>query len=268
MSTGTNSRFPKARTADLITERVGDELVVYDGTSSEAHCLSALAAAVFVAADGKTSTADLAAIAGKQIGEVVDVPSVEQALVELEDRGLVDQGGISRRGFVQRSAAVGGAALAATMVTSVLTPAYGMAASLPSTLPTGYSSVAIEFSDGTHRYGAHFGAGAIPGSSPSWGPDPGNGPNCSINNSAIGSGSFAISTVLTSGGFLLTVPSNISVIEAAVWFGQGGTGACKGCIYGGTDNGSVVHSSPANQNLTITKIDATHWSITFPASCY
>ena len=26
MSTGTNSNFPKARTADLITERVGDEL--------------------------------------------------------------------------------------------------------------------------------------------------------------------------------------------------------------------------------------------------
>src|SRR5579859_4874757 len=70
-----SDEFPKARTADLVTERVGDELVVYDGRSSEAHCLSPLASAVFVAADGKTSTADLAAIASRQINEPVDVPT-------------------------------------------------------------------------------------------------------------------------------------------------------------------------------------------------
>lgn len=262
--------FPKARAADLITEQVGDELVVYDGESSEAHCLNALASAVFVAADGQTSPGDLAAIASKQLNETIDVPAVEAALTELEERGLVEteSGGVSRRGFMKRSAAVGGVALAGTMVTSVLTPAYGMAASLPTALPTGYSSVAFEFSDGTTLYGAHFGAGQIPGSSPSWGSNPGNGPNCSITNSAIGSGSLAISTALTSGGIVVTVPAGVSLTEAAVWFGNGGTGACKGCIYGGTDNGNVVHSSPANQNLTVTQIDSTHWLIAFPASCY
>ena len=42
MTKRTNT-FPKARTDDLITERVGGELVVYDGQTSEAHCLSAIA---------------------------------------------------------------------------------------------------------------------------------------------------------------------------------------------------------------------------------
>ncbi len=196
------------------------------------------------------------------------MPTVEQAITELEDRGLIEFDGVSRRGFMKRSAAVGGVALAGTLVTSVLTPAYGMAASLPTALPTGYSSVAFEFSEGTTLYGAHFGAGQIPGNNPTWGPKPGNGPNCSIDNSSISSGSLAISTQLTSGGFVVTVPAGVILTEAAVWFGQGGIGACNGCIYGGTDNGNVVHSSPANQNLTVTQIDSTHWLIRFPASCY
>ncbi len=37
MSNGTDMNFPHARTADLVVERVGDELVVYDGESKEAQ---------------------------------------------------------------------------------------------------------------------------------------------------------------------------------------------------------------------------------------
>lgn len=277
MSTGTNSKFPKARAADLITEQVGDELVVYDGESSEAHCLSALASAVFAAADGKTSVADLAAIASRQMHEAIDVPTVEQAITELEARGLVEVGGVSRRSFMKRSAAVGGAAFAgATMVTSVLTPAYGMAASLPSGVPGGYSSIAIEFDDGGTYYGLHLGSSnSVPVTSPptgDWGQSPGNGPNCSINDSAIASGYpswyASVSVALTSGGMVITgLPVGVTLTSVAVWFGNGGTAPCKGCIYAGPN---VTSSTGTNANLTVkqTSTNPNVWTVTFPAACY
>jgi PqqD family protein of HPr-rel-A system len=146
MGNGTH-RFAAALTADLVTEQVGDELVVYDSMSKQAHCLNPLATAIFQAADGETSAADLAAIASRAVNEPVDVPAVEQALEVLAERGLVSLGGggVSRRSFIQRSAAAGGAAFGATLVTSVLTPAYGAAASL--SLPTGFSSLSIVIKD-------------------------------------------------------------------------------------------------------------------------
>lgn len=279
MSKGLNSNFPRARTADLISEPVGDELVVYDGQSSEAHCLSALASAVFAAADGNTSPADLAAIASAKLGEPVDVPTVEQALTELEDRGLVEVGGVSRRGFMQRSAAVGGAAFAATMVTSVLTPAYGMAGSLPTGVPGSYSSVAIEFDDNGTYYGLHLGSSnSIPVCDPtsnsnnSWGTSPGNGPNCTINDPAIVSGtpswSSGVCVNLTSGGMVVTgLPSGVTITAAAVWFGQGGTAPCAGCIYAGSN---VTSSTGTNNQLIITQTSTSPnvWTITFPPACY
>jgi hypothetical protein len=212
MSTGTNSKFPKARTADLITEQVGDELVVYDGESSEAHCLSALASAVFIAADGKTSPADLAAIASRELNDTVDVPAVEQAIAELEDRGLVEVGGISRRGFMQRSAAVGGAAFAATLVTSVATPALGSAASLFSTSFSGLG-VVVEVKCGTSitYYGMKWDSGFAQGSAPGACGDPGSQPgNCNWPPTGVTlqSGCLAGTTAtLTSGGILISLPS-------------------------------------------------------------
>lgn len=120
--------LPKARSADLITERIGDEIVAYDGLTSEAHCLGALASVVFVAADGETALEDLALIATAELNDTVDVAQIERAIAELEQRGLIlatETPGISRRQLMQRGAAVGGAAVAASLVTSVVTPAYG-----------------------------------------------------------------------------------------------------------------------------------------------
>src|SRR5579875_2378855 len=141
MSKGPNQIFARARTTDLISERVGEELVVYDARTSEAHCLSPLAAAVFEAADGATSPERMAEVVSAQLHDRFALEHVEMALAELEDRGLVEvpeSVGVSRRGFMKRTAAVGGAALGASLVTSVLTPAYGSAASLPQGFPTGF----------------------------------------------------------------------------------------------------------------------------------
>lgn len=231
MSTGTNSKFPKARTADLITERVGDELVVYDGKSSEAHCLSALASAVFVAADGKTSTADLAAIASRKLNEPVDVPAVEQALAELEDRGLVEPGGISRRGFMQRSAAVGGAVVAGSLVTSVVTPAYGGTGS--ASVFGAWSSLAVLFLYQGTYYGAHWNASTPPsGGGPNdWGATEANA-NCKLTiPTGVTVSSNSISGVTATTGtttITISVPSGVTIVSVAAFFGQGGTG-CHGC---------------------------------------
>lgn len=270
MSTGTNSNFPKARTADLITERVGDELVVYDGKSSEAHCLSALAAAVFVAADGKTSTADLAAIAGRQLQRTVDVPEVEQALAELEDRDLVEPtevGGISRRGFMQRSAAVGGAVMAGSLVTSVVTPAYGTTGSLPQGVPcTGFSSLAIQIEKmsasapgNTDPVGTLYTAQWGPSASgtPSWtkiGEANANCPTTGAWSSTSGSISSGVSLSDISGGVCITIPAGYTILQWAAWFGKGAVGSCKTqqCVTG-------HNPTPAPSGC---------YPITFNSTCY
>jgi hypothetical protein len=231
MSTGTNSKFPKARTADLITEQVGDELVVYDGKSSEAHCLSALASTVFVAADGKTSPADLAAIASRQIDEPVDVPRVEQALAELEDRGLVERGGVSRRGFIQRSAAVGGAVVAGGLVTSVVTPAYGGTGS--SGTFGAWSSLAVLFEYNGQYYGAHWNASSPPNNAApnDWGVTEANA-NCKLaipSGQSVQSGPITGVTATTgTSSITISVPTGVTIVSVAAFFGQGGTG-CHGC---------------------------------------
>jgi hypothetical protein len=154
MSEHSQTTFPLARSADLVTETLGSESVVYDGLSQEAHYLSPVAATVFAAADGQTSPADMAGIAGKMLGEPVDVTMIELALAELEERNLLvvepseDGNGHSRRDILRKSALIGGAALAAPLVTSVVTPAYGATASNPTNL----SYVAMTFTCGTTAY--------------------------------------------------------------------------------------------------------------------
>jgi hypothetical protein len=140
--------FPVARSEDLITEEVGEEIVAYDERSKEAHCLGPLAAIVFAGCDGRTSVADLAGIASAQLDESVDVGRVEQALVELEERDLLvvtapQPAGLSRRQMLRRTAVLSGAAMSVPLVTSITTPAYG--AGSPVGEPTSLSHLSAVF---------------------------------------------------------------------------------------------------------------------------
>ncbi len=187
MSRRTEDNFAKARSSDLIAEQVGDELVVYDSRSSEAHCLSPLAAAVFSAADGSRSPEAIAAFVSAKLGDRFEVQHVEMALAELEDRGLVTVpavSGISRRSFMQRTAAVGGAAFAGTLITSVVAPAYGMAASNTGVIGNSFSGLGIVVQCGSLYYAmkwdstvggspssSNCGAGSRPGNC-TWPPPP------------------------------------------------------------------------------------------------
>lgn len=121
-------KFPAARKDHLVVELVGDETVIFDEVTTDAHCLSPLAAVVFEHCDGRTSVAEMAAAASERLGEPVDEALVQNALAQLDERRLLDgsaRNGISRRDVMRRGALVGAAAVAAPLISTIrATPAY------------------------------------------------------------------------------------------------------------------------------------------------
>jgi hypothetical protein len=130
---------PVARTEGLVTETVGDETVVFDVDSKEAHCLKSLAAAVFMYADGSRTASDIAELAAYRMGTPVTVAEVNDAFAQLDSRSLLDQGpvvvrnGISRRDALKRFGAVAGVAAATPLIATVS----ASAAPGDSKIPTG-----------------------------------------------------------------------------------------------------------------------------------
>jgi hypothetical protein len=121
---------PLARSKGLLIEQVGDETVVLDTETREAHCLSPLAAAVFAGADGRTRVEGIAELVSSD--EPVSAEQVYAALAQLDERGLLDRPalpadpprGISRRTLVRRTAVATATVSAAPMITSIVTPAF------------------------------------------------------------------------------------------------------------------------------------------------
>jgi len=117
-----------ARGEELLIESVGDETVIYDIKSKEAHCLKALAAVVFALADGSNTTADIAELAAYRLGQPVTEAEVVDAVAQLEQHALLDtplviRDGISRREALGRMAATGiGATVGVSMITTVMAP--------------------------------------------------------------------------------------------------------------------------------------------------
>jgi hypothetical protein len=120
---------PKARRARLAVQCVGDELVVYDSLTHQAHCLSPDAVAVWELADGVRTCAEI----GDELGR--DAGLVRQAVDELRQVSLMEDpssNGLSRREAAKRLAKVGGAAFAAPLIYSVAVPMAAAAASCAS----------------------------------------------------------------------------------------------------------------------------------------
>jgi hypothetical protein len=125
MAAGNNK--PLARTHDVLTERLGAELVVYDTRSKRAHNLGSLAACVFARCDGRTAVRELVRLASTELGERITLEQVQQVLGDLESLSLLDTAmpdGFSRRAVMRRGAIAGAAVLATPFVTSVTTPAF------------------------------------------------------------------------------------------------------------------------------------------------
>ena len=119
---------PRPRTAGIVTERVDDELVVYDQESHAAHCLSHAAASVWECCDGTRSPQEIS----REL--ILEPELVERALSELRRCGLLDEGPVAVRDYSRREAGVklakvGGAAFAAPLIYSVVVASAAAAAS-------------------------------------------------------------------------------------------------------------------------------------------
>ena len=88
---------PKARTEQLISERIDDELVIYDQLNHVAHCLSHDAVLVWEHCDGLLTETEIAHRLTLSL-EVVD-----RAVAALNERGLLDDGPAAAIGLLPPS---------------------------------------------------------------------------------------------------------------------------------------------------------------------
>jgi hypothetical protein len=140
MLRGSRTRKPKARTAELLVEELGEEVLVYDQRDDRVHCLGSAAHRVWSACDGETPVEQL----GRRLN--LDSELVARALGELEACGLLDDeatGGLTRREATGRLAKVGAAAAAAPLIYSIAAPAPAAAATLLTCLNTGSCNASL-----------------------------------------------------------------------------------------------------------------------------
>ena len=120
---------PLARSADLVLEQLGAELLIYDERTQRAHCLSETAARVWRCCDGQTSAEAVAAALS------IDSDAVARAFDELRACDLIESGadqpvGSTRREMTFRVAKAGAAVAALPMIVSVAAPRPAQAATV------------------------------------------------------------------------------------------------------------------------------------------
>jgi coenzyme PQQ synthesis protein D (PqqD) len=133
--------LPEARKERLVTEKLADELLVYDLERDKAHCLNQTAAMVWEHCDGRTTVEAMARILEKKF----DAPATDEvvllALDQLRKAQLIDHtnvetsarasSGMSRREVIKRIGIA--ASVALPVVTSIVAPKAVQAATcLPS----------------------------------------------------------------------------------------------------------------------------------------
>src|SRR4051812_32198500 len=94
----TASAVAAARSAGLLITSVGDETVIYDTRSKEAHCLKPLAAIVFASSDGQATLGEIARIAAQRLDAAVSDADVADAVAQLESLDLLQTALVVRAG--------------------------------------------------------------------------------------------------------------------------------------------------------------------------
>src|SRR5690242_2057405 len=125
---------PKSRQTGLLIDHVGDETIVYDEESHQAHSLNRAASIVWEGSDGRRSVAELAALVAQKLDVEANDSIVEYALDELARVHLLENGAdggepVNRRDALRRMSFAGAAAVALPVVLSLAAPTPAMAAS-------------------------------------------------------------------------------------------------------------------------------------------
>ena len=117
---------PLARRSDIIAENLPEEVILYDKTNNQVHCLTKTAAAIWESCDGTRTVDDLQQILEAKLGGPSDRKVVLLALEELEKADLMES---SSSGMVlevesaSRREAVGKLVLAGSaLVATILAP--------------------------------------------------------------------------------------------------------------------------------------------------
>lgn len=84
--------FPLARTKQIVTKEIDGELLIYDSSTDDAHCLNSSAAAIWKLCDGTTSIPEMAQSVSKALGVPVDEIVIHSALRQLSARALLAKG--------------------------------------------------------------------------------------------------------------------------------------------------------------------------------
>jgi len=122
---------PVARRADILTEELEGELVIYDKRRDVACRLNRTAALVWRNADGVRTVEDLIEVLRDQVSPLADEDLVMVTLDRLEEQELLEPGyphrteqatALSRRRFITRAGALGTAALALPVVQAIVAP--------------------------------------------------------------------------------------------------------------------------------------------------
>jgi len=127
---------PRARREGLVVERLGDEVLIFDESSSRGHCLSVDAGRVWDLCDGTRSVSDL----GRELSLSAD--DVEAALSQLDECALLaagPAGGYSRRELSKKAAKV---ALAVPVI-------YSLSVSPAAATPFACSQVSCDVAGGS-----------------------------------------------------------------------------------------------------------------------
>jgi hypothetical protein len=116
-------KHPIARSENLTVERLPNETVVYNLRTHQAHCLNAVAAAVWSYCDGKNSPEDMARRLEADLNARADTDVVETALQQLGNVGLLADAPLTRRSLTA-------SALLVPVITSMLVPSAAAAKSM------------------------------------------------------------------------------------------------------------------------------------------
>jgi hypothetical protein len=121
---------PNARTTGLLTEQIGDELVIYDQEKKRAHRLNRTSAAVWRKCDGTKTVEDIAKLLQEELNPAADESLVLLTLSQLDTAHLLQesiqlstqQSRTSRRDFVRKVGAVGIVSILLPLVTTMALP--------------------------------------------------------------------------------------------------------------------------------------------------